>query len=114
MSVERIYGHLSCTDLERSRAWFTILFGRAPDAAPMAGLLEWHHRDAGGLQLFEDAANAGRGTLTLIINGLSAEHDRLAAGGIQPGPIEAASTTSNVLLRDPDDNLVVLAEPLRG
>jgi catechol 2,3-dioxygenase-like lactoylglutathione lyase family enzyme len=111
MSLEKVYGHLSCTDLERSRAWFETLFGRAPDAFPMAGLAEWHHRSDGGLQLFEDEINAGHNTLTLIVSGLGEEHDRLEQGGLHPGEIEPADTTSIVRLRDPDGNLVVLAEP---
>jgi hypothetical protein len=79
----------------------------------MAGLAEWHHRDDAGFQLFEDRANAGRGTMTLIVSSLREEHARLAKAGFAPGDIEAADTTSLVRLRDPDNNLVVLAQPGR-
>jgi hypothetical protein len=45
----------------------------------------------------------------LIVTGLANEHDRLLTAGLSPGPIEEATTTNLVRLRDPDDNLVVLA-----
>lgn len=65
MILSKIYANLSCSDLSGSVAWYEKLFGRAPDARPMNGLAEWHHGDSAGLQLFENTADAGRGTLTL-------------------------------------------------
>ena len=111
MAVQRIYAHLSCSDLAASLPWFEALFAREPDARPMDGLAEWHHRDAAGLQLFENPADAGRGTLTLIVEGLRDEHARLEKAGLRPGEVEAGDATSLVRLRDPDENLVVLAQP---
>ena len=110
VSIEKIYAQLSCNDLSKSAAWFETLFGRAPDARPMDGLAEWHHADSAGLQLFEDAANAGRGTLTLIVRDLVGERARLSGNGLEPPDIEPADTTSLLRLRDLDGNLVVLAQ----
>jgi hypothetical protein len=80
----------------------------------MNGLAEWHHDDNAGLQVFENAPNAGKGTLTLIVSDLRNEHSRLIAAGLEPSAIEPADTTSLVRLRDPDQNLVVLAQPGRA
>ena len=109
-SIRQVYGQLSCADLSVSEAWFETLFGRVPDARPMAGLAEWHHRGAGGLQLFENGVHAGHGTLTLVVGSLRAEHERLDLAGLAPGPIEPATSTSLVRLKDPDGNLIVLAQ----
>lgn len=113
-SIQKLYGQLSCADLATSEEWFEKLFGRSPDDRPMAGLTEWHHRGAAGLQLYENGRYAGHGTLTLIVGDLRREHGRLEAAGLTPGPIEPASATSLVQLRDPDGNLVVLAQPGKG
>ena len=86
-------------------------FDRAPDATPMAGLAEWHHRGGAGLQLFENSEHAGYGTLTLIVGDLRAEHVRLERAKLNPSPIEPATTTSLVRMNDPDGNLIVLAQP---
>jgi hypothetical protein len=49
--------------------------------------------------------------MTLIVSDLSGEHARLKAAGLAPSDIEPADTTSLVMLRDPDNNLVVFAQP---
>jgi len=111
MTIAAIYAQLCCSDLKRSSEWFSAVFDRKPDATPMAGLAEWHHQQSAGFQLYEERANAGRGTLTLIVKDLEGEHSRLVAAGLKPGEIEPADYTTIMRLRDPDENLVVLAQP---
>ncbi len=113
MALRKIYAHLSCAHHAASVRWFEKLFGRAPDATPMAGLAEWHHGDSAGFQLFENAVDAGHGTLTLFVHGLNDEKIRLTEAGLETGDVEIATTTRQLLLRDPDGNLVVVAEPTR-
>lgn len=109
-SLQRICGQLSCSQLSVSEVWFEKVFGRPPDAKPMSGLVEWYHRGAAGLQLYEDRAHAGHGTLTLVVGRLSEERERLVRAGLTPGPIEVATTTTLVRMTDPDGNLIVLAQ----
>lgn len=111
MSVTAIYAHLSCSELERSIDWFRLVLQRGPDARPMEGLAEWHHGEQAGLQLFEEAKHAGHGTLTLIVSDVRAEHSRLSEAGMLPGKIEEADYTTICCVRDPDGNLVVMAQP---
>lgn len=113
MSIDRIYAQLACRDLEQSVLWFERLFGRPPDAHPVEGLVEWHHQQTAGLQVFRNPENAGKGALTLIVIDLREEHARLEYAGLRPARIQPADTTSLVRLRDPDHNLVVLAQPRR-
>ena len=110
MSISRIYAHVSCSHLERSTICVEKLFGRPPDARQMAGLVEWHHGTSAGLQVWQDAANAGRGTVTFIVTGISEEHARLVSAGLEPGKLEPGEKVSLFRLRDPDQNLVVLAQ----
>jgi hypothetical protein len=112
MAVSAIYAQLACSHHATSVWWFATLFDRPPDATPMAGLAEWHLGESAGFQLFEQAVDAGHGTLTLYISDLSNEHTRLTAAGLNPGDVQVATTTRQLLLRDPDDNLVVLVTPL--
>jgi len=109
MPIQKIFAHLSCADLRKSTPWFETMFGRKPDATPMQHLAEWHHGRDAGFQLFENPEHAGKATLTLIVSGLDAERERLAA--LAPGEIEHADYVDLIRLRDPDGNLVVLAEP---
>jgi len=110
MAIEAIFAQVACTDLDASRGWYEALFGRAADAAPMKGLLEWH-REGAGCQLFERPDAAGRTTLTLIVSDIASERARLLEAGLAAGQVEGGDATSLVRLKDPDGNLVVLAEP---
>jgi len=110
MTIQKLYAHLSCSDLDRSSAWFTKFFARGADDRPMKGLAEWHQNDQAGFQLHLDASNAGHGTLTVGVAGLEAERKRLFGEGLSPGEIEKADYVDIVRMRDPDQNLVVLAE----
>jgi hypothetical protein len=113
MAIEKIFAHVSCLNLDRSKRWYTKLFGRAADAEPMPHLAEWHHGSDAGMQLFEDKTSAGKSTLTLIVNALTDEHERLASRGLSPGAVEGGEKISLLRMKDPDGNLVVLAQPGR-
>jgi hypothetical protein len=110
MPVVSIYAQLNCSDLGTSTPWFEQVFAKPPDTRPMNGLVEWHHRDTAGLQLFENKKYAGHGTLTLIVDNLQLEQQRLEDAGLSPGPLEPASSTNLVKLSDPDGNTVVLVQ----
>lgn len=112
MHIDRIYAQMACGDLAASEDWYARFFGREPDATPMDGLAEWHH-GAAGLQLFRDAGSAGHTTVTLVVSDLGADRWALIERGLDPGEIERADYVRLVRLRDPDGNLVVLAEPDR-
>ena len=76
----------------------------------MEGLAEWHQNNQAGFQLFQDPKNAGHATMTLGVSDLDSERLRLAQFKLQPGPIEEADYVNIVRIRDPDQNLIVLAE----
>lgn len=111
MTLAAIYAHIDCADLEASRRWYTTLFAREPDAAPMDGLLEWLHGEQAGLQLFRAPERAGAGTLTLIVTDIHGERARLDEAALRPGAVEEGDHVVICRMRDPDDNLVVLAQP---
>jgi hypothetical protein len=113
MSIQTIFAHISCADLARSEAWYAHLFGKPATRHPMAGLAEWHFTESAEMQLYEDSTNAGHGTLTLGVLPLEPERDRLERAGLKPGPVEEADNFFIVRLRDPDQNLVVLASAKR-
>jgi len=108
--IEKVFAHVSCSSLEHSIPWFTHLFGRAPDESPMTGLAEWHQNNKAAFQLFQDPKNAGHSTMTLGVSDLASEQARLSNLKLRPGAIEEADYVKIVRLRDPDRNLIVLAE----
>jgi predicted enzyme related to lactoylglutathione lyase len=110
MPIQTIFAHMSCSDLERSAAWYEKLFGKSPTRRPMPGLAEWQFTDSAEVQLYEEKGHAGASTLTLGVLPMEPEHERLERAGLSPGPIEQTPGGFYIArLRDPDQNLVVLA-----
>jgi catechol 2,3-dioxygenase-like lactoylglutathione lyase family enzyme len=109
MTIRTIFAHVSCSNLAASIAWYSKLFGRAPDRRPMEGLAEWHFTDSAEMQLYEEKKHAGHSTLTLGVLPLEPERKRLADAGLSPGEIEEAKDFYIMRMRDPDGNLIVLA-----
>lgn len=111
MSLEKIFAHVSCSDLATSTHWYARLFGRERDVSPMQALHEWHHGESTGLQLFLDGDAAGQSTLTLIVSDLDEHRQALVDRQLVPGEIEHGDAVRLIRLNDPDGNLIVLAEP---
>jgi catechol 2,3-dioxygenase-like lactoylglutathione lyase family enzyme len=109
MGINTVFAHVSCSDLETSLAWYQKLFGKPPIRRPMPGLAEWQFSDSAEVQLYEEKKHAGASTLTLGVLPLEPERARLEAAGLAPGPIEETDGYFIMRLRDPDQNLVVLA-----
>ena len=109
MGIETIFAEVSCSDLEASLPWYEKLFGKAPTRRPMPGLAEWQFSESAEVQLFQSKENAGHSTLTLGVLPLAPERARLEKAGLNPGPIERAEHFFIMRLRDPDNNLIVLA-----
>lgn len=104
-----ILAQVNCSNLSESTRWFETLFRRPPDAHPMDGLVEWHH-GTGGLQLYENAANAGHSALTLIVSDVARASGGLKAAGLPVGEIQTGDRANFMRLSDPDGNLIVLAQ----
>jgi hypothetical protein len=79
----------------------------------MAKLAEWQLTESAELQVYEAKEHAGHSTLTLGVLPLEPERTRLLAAGVACGPIEEAKDFYIMRLRDPDQNLVVLASARR-
>lgn len=111
VTLETVFGHICCRDLEVSRAWYEKLFGREADARPMDGLAEWHHPPTTGLQLFQAPEHAGHSHVTMAFKNLKAERARLQGQGVEVADIDQQESFDIMILRDPDGNMVVLTQP---
>ncbi len=109
-------------DLERERAWYEAVFGRAPDAAPMDGLYEWHLGDnflqlvalakVREIQKLPSWGARGVSSLTLAVDDADASlQAALDAGGscVSAFGNDAFRTIS---VADPEGNLVTFLQRL--
>jgi predicted enzyme related to lactoylglutathione lyase len=120
--VRAIYAEVVAGDLERERAWYGAVFGRSPDAAPMAGLYEWHLGDnflqLAGLATVREIQKQpswgaiGASSLTLVVEDVDATlRAAIDAGGTHISAFgnDAFRTIS---VADPEGNLVTLLQRL--
>ncbi|UFU03160.1 VOC family protein [Ruania suaedae] len=103
-----VYANCTVTDLERAEGWYTRLFGREPDARPMAGLLEWHLGEASGVQVWSEPERAGHSTVVLRESDLDSAADQIRQAGIEHDGPQPGGGARILLLLDPDGNRVVL------
>lgn len=109
MDVTEVMAQLIVADLDEATAFYSSLFGRPPDANPMAKLHEWHVDGAGGIQVYEEPERAGKSGATIAVGDLEAAVAALDAAGIDHDPIAEADYVRIVVLADLDGNRIVLA-----
>lgn len=111
MRITNVLAAIAVTDIERSRPWCQVFFGRAAGADPMPGLTEGRF-PRGTIQLVADRQRAGGSLATPWVADARREIDELTTRG---GPaIDLDDTTSdNVLfatITDPDGNAITVVE----
>lgn len=106
--IRRVYANCTVTDLDRAEEWYTRLFGRAPDARPMPGLIEWRLGDTFGVQVWSEPDRAGQSSVVLEETELDAAAARAAEAGIGHDGPQPGGGARILQLTDPDGNRVVL------
>ncbi|MCF2532286.1 VOC family protein [Yinghuangia soli] len=112
MTMTHVLAVAPVSDIERSVAWYELLFGRPADLRPMPGLADWHITTGGWLQVFQDEERAGSTLVNFAVDDLdkalaTLSTRGLTAGAIQPG---AGGTARFAALTDPDGNRITLIE----
>jgi predicted enzyme related to lactoylglutathione lyase len=108
VTLTRILAQSTVSELDTAERWYTALWERGPDARPMPGLLEWHMDETAGLQVWSEAARAGRSTVVIGTDDLDAVADRLAAAGVTHQGVQPGGSGRILQVADPDGNRIVL------
>jgi hypothetical protein len=107
MAIQNVLAQATVSDLGGAEQWYSVVFGRGPDARPMEGLLEWHLGDTYGVQVWAEPERAGRSSMVLGESDLDGLADRLAGVGVVHGGAQQATSSRILVLEDPDGNRVV-------
>ena len=110
MDITSVTVGLPVTDLEASCLWYGAVFERLePDLEPTEGVAEY---EVGGIwiQLLEDPdADDNPVIVRFGVDDVAAQHARIAALGIDVGPIECVDGAVDWFdARDPDGNVLSL------
>jgi hypothetical protein len=112
MSIRNAIASVAVNDLKASLPWYERLVGRGPDRADQAGVVEWVFEQGGRLQLHQQPARAGLGSLTLAVGSLDTEMLQLNKWGITAGDVIRTSAERILVIEDPDGNTIALSEML--
>lgn len=113
MNVQGLFAVATVADMGRGEDFYTRLLGRGPDDRPMKGLIQWR-QNYFGIQLFEDAARAGRSRMTIVTPDIAETRAQLAGRGLTLEPEISGDFGKIAQIYDPDGNQVTLAEPPKG
>jgi len=112
MQISNVLAGVAVHDLEASERWYATLFGRARDAAPMEGLVEWRFPGGGWVQVFADPGRAGQASVTLVVDDIGALREALQETGHAIEWSFDGAVTRGAVIRDPDGNRVVFAQSM--
>ena len=107
MAIRRVLANMTVTDLDTAVPWYTKLFGSAPDANPMDGLVEWHLDEKFGVQVWAEAERAGRSSMVLDDTDLDGRLASVTEAGLANDGIQHATSSRILTLADPDGNRIV-------
>lgn len=110
MTIKNALAGVAVRDLDNAIVWYTKLLGHAPDQQPMPELAEYTFASGGWMQIFADADRAGRSSVTLAVDDLDAELERLETAGISASQPTRSDYVDTAIVKDPDGNQIVLAQ----
>jgi hypothetical protein len=111
MTIQRMLANMTVTDLDSAVPWYTKLFGSAPDANPMEGLVEWHLDEKFGVQVWAEAERAGRSSMVLDETDLDERLVSVTEVGLANDGIQQASSSRILVVVDADGNRIVFTGP---
>lgn len=114
MTITKALAGIAVDDMIEAIDFYERLFGRAPDARPMADQAEWKMPGGGWVQVVADADRAGASIVTLVVEDLAEELGRLSLHGLTPVAKAVGDFFKTAKFRDPDGNQVVLSQPQPG
>ncbi|WP_205304781.1 VOC family protein [Nocardioides sp. 616] len=109
-TITHLIAGVPVSDLDEATEWYTRLFGRPPDLVMGTEIL-WDIEEHATLFIEPDVARAGSGRITMVVSGLDALLERLAAEGIEHEAIETyPNGVRHAGVPDPDGNALAFVD----
>jgi catechol 2,3-dioxygenase-like lactoylglutathione lyase family enzyme len=114
LTVNQMFAGAAVGDYEVALAWYERLMGRPPDMIPHEHEAVWQVTDTGWIYIVADAARAGNGLLTLLVDDLEARVAEIAQRGIATEEIDwvVPGAVRSVWITDPDGNRIQFGQVL--
>jgi glyoxylase I family protein len=107
VSIDHVLAVVPASDIDRSRDWYSSLFGRPADNNPMPTLVEWQVLPGAWVQVFSDPQRAGSGLLNFAVDDLEGHLAQVRERGLDPEDIAEANKGVRLsTITDPDGNTI--------
>ena len=113
MKADDVFAGVPVADYQTALAWYQRFFGRPPSFFPHDTEAVWQLGEHAFVYVVGDAARAGYGLLTLLVDDLDRELAELEERGVAadaletlPGKVRKGEFT------DPEGNRITLGQPL--
>jgi catechol 2,3-dioxygenase-like lactoylglutathione lyase family enzyme len=105
-----VFAALGVADIAASAAWYERLLGRAPDLVPNGREAAWRLTDTGWIYVVAGDARAGRGLVTILVDGIDDHVAGFARRGL-PVDVQTVPEGRRATLTDPDGNTLAFVQP---
>ena len=109
--LTNVFASVAVRRLEPALEWYERIFGPAT-SRPMGDVAEWHFPNGGGLQVYELADRAGRGSFTVAVTDIDEQVAELEAAGVASPEPSRTARIETVMIKDPDGNSIAFAHAL--
>ena len=100
-------------DFDTAYAWYEIFAGKPADLRPRPAEASWQLAGTGWIHLVGDAARAGSGLLTLVVDDLESHVGSIAMRGIAPQSVETVpGVVRTATILDPAGNTITFEQSL--
>ena len=113
MPSTELFAGVPVRDIPAAREWYALFFGRAADFIPNDNEAVWQLGEHAWIYVVGDAARAGHGLLTLLVDDVDQQLAELKERGIETGTIDTIPGAVRKLeVTDPDGNRITFGQPL--
>jgi glyoxylase I family protein len=112
IDVRETITELAVSDLEKSREWYSRLFGHGPDLEPFPGNVEFR---VGGswLQITKGKVQPSSWNFQIEVRDIARERERLRSAGVEAAEIKGVPNVISYFgIKDPDGNSLLFFQVL--
>lgn len=113
MRIDAVFISINAEDFDAQTRWWETLLGRPFERRPMPSCHEWTLREGVIFQVLRNMDEVGKTAVTLHVDDLDREIERLRAAGVEaadPEKVEGFETLRFATWKDPEGNTVGLLD----
>ena len=110
MTFTYAFAGLAVSDFAAAYAWYVRLLGRPADMFPHEREAVWRLTSGGAIYVVSDPDRAGNGLVTLALDDLDAQAQRLKMNGLEFEEPSNDTAPRRLVVRDVDGNTITFFE----